>query len=75
VTTMHVGHPDELFSATTDLLAWAEEQGLTWDMSETPDGERWGSRLEWYLTDPADEPDMAKWETELAFRLADASAD
>jgi effector-binding domain-containing protein len=71
-TTVHTGHPDELVSATADLLAWAEDQGLTWDMTRTPDGERWASRLEWYHTDPAAEPDMTKWETELAFRLADA---
>jgi hypothetical protein len=25
-----------------------------------------------YKTDPTAEPDMSKWETELAFRLADA---
>ena len=42
-------------------------------MTETPAGERWTSRLEWYLTDPAQEPDMTKWQTELAFRLADLS--
>jgi effector-binding domain-containing protein len=72
-TTVHTGHPDELISATADLLAWADEQGLTWDMAETPTGERWTSRLEWYLTDPAGEPDMTKWRTELAFRLADVS--
>ena len=29
------------------------------------------SRLEIYKTDPAEEPDMSKWETELAFKLAD----
>jgi len=28
-------------------------------------------RLEIYLTDPAQEPDMSKWVTQLAFRLAD----
>jgi len=28
-------------------------------------------RLEIYLTDPSVEPDMSKWETQLAFRLAD----
>jgi len=33
-------------------------------------GERWGSRLEIYLTDPDREPDMSKWATQLAFRLA-----
>ena len=30
-----------------------------------------GIRIENYLTDPAKEPDSAKWETELAFKLAD----
>jgi hypothetical protein len=34
-------------------------------------GERWGCRLENYLTDPRQEPDMSKWVTQLAFRLAD----
>jgi hypothetical protein len=34
-------------------------------------GDRWGARLEFYLTDPAEEPDMSKWQTQLAFRLAD----
>ena len=40
-------------------------------MSPGEDGERWGGRLEIYLTDPAQEPDMSKWVTQLAFRLAD----
>jgi hypothetical protein len=39
-------------------------------MSPSPEGERWGGRLEIYLTDPRDEPDMSKWETLLAVRLA-----
>jgi hypothetical protein len=34
-------------------------------------GERWGSRLEIYLTDPSREPDTSRWVTQLAFRLAD----
>jgi len=70
-TLTHVGHPDELLDVTRSLLAWASEQGLKWDMSPGDDGERWGSRLEFYLTDPAVEPDMNKWVTQLAFRLAD----
>jgi effector-binding domain-containing protein len=70
VTLTHVGHPSELVQATVTLLDWAAAQGLTWDMSPGAGGERWGSRLEIYLTDPRDEPDMNKWETQLAFRLA-----
>jgi hypothetical protein len=45
--------------------------GLTWDKQDTPAGERWGCRLEIYPVNPAEQPDPAKWETELVFRLAD----
>jgi effector-binding domain-containing protein len=71
VTVTHVGHPDQLIARTGELLQWAQERGLTWDMTETPDGQEWGCRLERLLTDPAQQPDMNKWETGLAFRLAD----
>jgi effector-binding domain-containing protein len=70
-TVGHVGHPDELIDVTAALLEWAADQGLRWDMSETYDGQRWGCRLEVYNTDPTEEPDMSRWEAELAFRLAD----
>ena len=69
-TVTHVGHPDQLMGVTKALLDWAERHGLTWDMSPGQ-ADRWGSRLEFYLTDPNEEPDMNKWETQLAFRLAD----
>jgi effector-binding domain-containing protein len=67
----HVGHPDGLLEATAALLDWGSEQGLRWDMSENDQGQTWGLRLELYKTDPAIEPDLNKWETELVFRLAD----
>lgn len=67
----HVGHPQQLIDATAALLQWAAQQGLSWDVTRTDRGERWGCRLELYKSDPAVEPDMNKWETELAFRLAD----
>ena len=63
--------PSELMAATKALLDWAAGQGLTWDMSPGEGGERWDSRLEIYQTDPGQEPDMSKWVTQLAFRLAD----
>lgn len=68
--TSHTGHPAELYNATATLLDWGAEQGHAWDVTDTPDGPRWGARLEFYNTDPREEPDMNKWETDLAFRLA-----
>lgn len=70
-TATHQGHPDELRDATTRLLEWGDAQGLEFDMRSTPESEQWGCRLETYFTDPRIEPDMHRWVTELAFRLAD----
>jgi hypothetical protein len=44
-----------------------DEPRLVWDSAPVPTGERWGCRLETYLTDS---PDMDTSDTELAFRLA-----
>ena len=66
----HTGPFSQLAGATRDLLDWAAARGLAWDRTESPAGERWGCRLEVYLTNPAAEPGPATWETELAFRLA-----
>jgi effector-binding domain-containing protein len=65
-TVSHVGHPAELVDVTGRLLRWAANQGLEFDVVD----ERWGCRIEVYNTDPATEPDMSKWETDLFFRLA-----
>ncbi|HTF40574.1 MAG TPA: GyrI-like domain-containing protein [Propionibacteriaceae bacterium] len=73
VRAFFVGHPDGLEKATAELLQWAETQGLRWDVSDSPVGERWGCRLEIYHTDPLEQPDMNAWRTELAFRLADGT--
>jgi RNA polymerase sigma-70 factor (ECF subfamily) len=71
VSVTHVGHPSELLGVTSELNAWAADQGLRWDVEQTPAGDKFGSRLEIYKTDPRVQPDMSKWETELAFKLAD----
>ncbi len=53
------------------LLDWGAEQGLVWDRYASDRGDGFGGRIESYLTDPADEPNRARWETEVAIRLAD----
>jgi effector-binding domain-containing protein len=71
-TTYH-GHPDGLLQVTSDLLAHADAQGLSFDKADSPTGERWAARLEYYLTDPDDQPDMTQWDTTLSFKLTDGS--
>jgi len=53
------------------LIDWAMRQGLVWDRWDTPEGDAFGARVEFYLTEPEDEPDPAQWETEVAIRLAE----
>ena len=71
-TLIYTGPYDGLMRATADLLAWAKEKAIVWDSWPVgPTGEGWRARVENYLTDPKEEPDSGKWETELAFKLAD----
>ncbi|TWG14186.1 GyrI-like domain-containing protein [Actinoplanes teichomyceticus] len=70
-TVTHVGHPDQLMGVTARLLDWGQRNGLTWDMTPTPTGELWNARVEMLMTNPAEQPDMHKWETVLLFKLAD----
>ncbi|WP_328537241.1 GyrI-like domain-containing protein [Streptomyces sp. NBC_00344] len=72
LTVSHIGHPDQLLGVTAGLLEWAAARGMEWDMERTDVVEEWGCRLEIYRTDPREEPDMSKWEMELAFRLEDS---
>jgi RNA polymerase sigma-70 factor (ECF subfamily) len=66
-TLWHTGHPDGLVGASETLLDWAAQQGLAWDVTSTPDGQKWGCRLEIYHDEPGQ--DMNDWRTELAFKL------
>ena len=69
-TTVYTGIDDGM-EATKALLEWAEKQGIVWDTYDSDMGDGFGARIEFYITDPAEEPDMTKWETEIAIRLAD----
>lgn len=66
----HVGPYDGLVASNAALLDWAREHAVTLDSWETNRGTAWRSRVEHYLTNPAAEPDPAKWETEIAYLTA-----
>jgi effector-binding domain-containing protein len=67
-TLIHTGPYDQLVAANAALQDWAQQQGIT--LESSPDARRWAGRVEHYLTDPAAEPDPAKWETEVAYLIA-----
>jgi effector-binding domain-containing protein len=56
------------------LLDWGKQQGLAWDRWSVEAGDAFGSRYESYLTDPGEQPDPSRWETEVAIRLTDAGS-
>ena len=65
----HRGHPDRLLGRTAALLEWGAAEGVGWDVARADAGERWGCRTEHFLTNPEEQPDPNRWETELALRL------
>ncbi|MCR6482309.1 GyrI-like domain-containing protein [Amycolatopsis sp. OK19-0408] len=71
VLETYVGAPDGLAAATAAVLTWGAGEGLAWDVTEGPDGEQWGGRLEVLRTNPLEVPDPTQWVTDLLFRLAD----
>lgn len=58
--TLHVGSYDTLAQTWGELFAWIQEQGLT------PGQGLW----ECYITDPSQEPDSSRWQTQLFAALA-----
>lgn len=71
VKHLHVGPYDDLVEVTGWVLGWVREQGLALDKTDAADGEHFVSRFEMYLNGPGDEPDPAKYQTEIWMKLRD----
>ena len=69
-TVLHTGHYSNLRKAHMNLESWKEKMGLKEKALITENG-AWGVRIEFYITDPEQEPNPDKWVTEIAFLLAD----
>lgn len=70
-SVIYTGRYDGLIEANAALVDWGKEQGIKWDNWEAANGDAFGARYESYLTNPDEEPDQSKHETEVAIRLAD----
>jgi len=75
LTYLHVGpfqHENltDLRDAVERMLAWAEENGVELDRTETDEGPEFGASAEYYLVDPSTEPDFTKWQTRIVMLTA-----
>jgi effector-binding domain-containing protein len=72
-TLLHTGSykGKGVYKANVALLEWAQENGISWQTTTIDGVEWWGSRVEWYLTDPEKEADPKKYQTELTFLIAE----
>lgn len=59
------------YSGNKALVEWARKEGLKWDRWDDPNGDAFAARYETFLTDPAEEADKTKWDTEVAIKLAE----
>ena len=66
---VHTGPYNDLAGAHGVMHAWGAENGIVWQRSE--DGKTWGALIESYETNPTEEPDPQKWQTEIAYLVAD----
>jgi effector-binding domain-containing protein len=73
-TVLYTGDYSGLMEANRVLIDWAKDSGIQWDRWDDPNGDAFRSRLEFYITDPGNEPDPSKWETEVTIMLADNQA-
>ena len=70
-SVLYTGPYDGLMAANGVLIDWAKNKGIQWDGGTSEKGDTFASRLENYITDPGDEPDPNKWETEVAIKMAE----
>ena len=68
VVGRHVGAPDAIPAAHSEVKKWAEANGHRLDVLEDDNGGLWTGYAEHYLTGPAEEPDRSKWATDLLFK-------
>lgn len=68
-TTLYTGPYDNLMDVNAVLIGWAREKGIVWDSVETAAGEKFVSRVEFYLDPPTNDPSTLR--TEVAIKIRD----
>lgn len=71
LTARHTGPYNDLPKSHMALDSYAKKNGLEEGTVAGEKGQVWGTRAEIYITDPAEEKDQSKWETDLLLLLKD----
>lgn len=58
-------------AGNASLIQWASDADVIWDSWDTPDGDAFAGRAEFFLTGPDDDPDPTTWLTEVVIKIAD----
>lgn len=66
---VHTGHPDRLLESLNALDAWVAERRFAPAKRREENAEVWEGRYVFYLTDPAEQPDLNQWSIEIAYLL------
>lgn len=68
---LYTGDYSGLMDANRVLVEWAKANNVAWDRWDDPKGDAFACRYENYITDPGEEPDPTKWETEVLIKVAE----
>lgn len=72
-TITYMGNYSHLFEAHMALESWIEKNDLQEKKEIHENGVKWGSRTEFYITDPQKEPNPDNWLTDVVFLLTDTT--
>ena len=69
VTLVHTGHPNRIANSYAILEEWASGRGMRWDNRMEDNEDIWAGRFEYYLTDPAEQPNPEQWSIEIEYLI------
>jgi effector-binding domain-containing protein len=71
VVGWHNGPYRRIGETTRELIAWGDERHVTWDVEPHPEGDRWASWFELYLTEPSFGPEGPMGSVEVCVGIRD----
>jgi hypothetical protein len=71
VVGWHNGPYSRIAETTREIIAWGDDQGVTWETDPDAGGDRWASWFELYLTEPSYGPEGPRGSVEVCVGIRD----